>query len=99
MGAGAVGLLVAAAGKINHNHHITIVDIDQGRLNFARQHRFADDILQSQPSSPKHTEDSLRIAVENADCIKSCSGDEPAEFDAVFECTGAQSSLQTAIYV
>jgi|SRR5579859_2887263 len=98
-GAGTIGLLVDAVAKagsakvtiigIPCKAHIEI-DLDRKRLNFALSY-CAESIIQLDRS----TGDPLEAARSNSHMIRSKS--HPP--DVIFECTGAPSCLQTAIYV
>ncbi|KAF2105350.1 chaperonin 10-like protein [Lophiotrema nucula] len=100
-GAGAVGLLVAAMAKISGAGTVIIADIDQGRVNFAVENKFAHRGFTVPMKRGNTTEENLDIAKETATEIGKItkeSGDAVSEVDAVFECTGVPSCLQAAIY-
>lgn len=101
LGAGAVGLLVAGMCKINGAGCVVISDVDEGRSNFAVKHRFADASVVASSVRGGSVEEDLRLAREGAEKYGGVKGGDGGvgEFDAVFECTGVQSCLQTAIYV
>ncbi|KAJ6071134.1 hypothetical protein N7499_009148 [Penicillium canescens] len=63
-GAGAVGLLCAAVAKIEHNNSVAIADIDQGRVQFALDHGFADTGFVVVPRQGKDLKERLSIAKE-----------------------------------
>ncbi|PKS05486.1 hypothetical protein jhhlp_008864 [Lomentospora prolificans] len=101
LGAGAVGLLVAAMCKINGASDVVISDVDEGRSNFAVQHRFAHHCLIAPTIRGADINEDLRLAKESAQRyggVNSIGGGAIGEYDAVFECTGVQSCLQTAIF-
>jgi L-iditol 2-dehydrogenase len=100
-GAGAVGLLVAAMAKISGAGTVVIADIDEGRVKFAVENKFADRSFTVPMKRGSTTEENLAIAQEIAAEIGKTprqSGEEVGQVDAVFECTGVPSCLQAAIY-
>ncbi|KAJ4325060.1 hypothetical protein N0V94_000945 [Neodidymelliopsis sp. IMI 364377] len=100
-GAGAVGLLVAAMAKISGAGTVVIADIDAGRVNFAVKNNFADRAFTVPMKRGNTIEEQLDIAKETAAAIGKTtrgSGGEVGEVDAVFECTGVPSCVQTSIY-
>ena len=102
-GAGAVGLLVAGICKIYGASTVIIADVDPGRVKFAVDNGFADGsfIVPIRPR-PSSSEAALQAAKGLASEISTCkrqNGVPVGEVDAVFECTGVPSCLQTAIYV
>jgi L-iditol 2-dehydrogenase len=100
-GAGAVGLLTAAVVRMQVSDvKIVIADVDAGRVNFAVRNGFAhrgytvpkfrSDAIAEQLSNAQKTAGEIsRIELEER---------ELGLVDAVFECTGVPSCLQTAIY-
>ncbi|PWN54073.1 GroES-like protein [Violaceomyces palustris] len=52
LGAGAVGLLACAAAKASGASYVAAVDIDEGRLSFARDNGWADATYHLRPRSP-----------------------------------------------
>ncbi|SPO03598.1 probable sorbitol dehydrogenase [Cephalotrichum gorgonifer] len=101
LGAGAVGLLVAAMCKINGAGTVVISDVDEGRSNFAVKHRFADHSVIASTETGAGIDEDLELAKKGAlryGSVKTDDGEAIGEFDAVFECTGVQACLQTAIY-
>lgn len=96
-GAGAVGLLCAAMAKVNGAARVIIADIQAERVDFAVTNKFADAKVVVPMKRPQAIEEKLAFAKEVAGLIKEASGVD--EVDAVFECTGVESCLQTAIYV
>ena len=101
-GAGAVGLLVAAMAKISGAGTVVIADIDEGRVNFAVENKFAHRKFIVPMKRGATTEEQLDIAKETAAAIGKItkeSGAEVDEVDAVFECTGVPSCVQASIYV
>ncbi|KAK4984551.1 hypothetical protein LTR50_006515 [Elasticomyces elasticus] len=100
-GAGAVGLLAAAVAKIKGARTVVIADIDQGRVDFAVENRFAH-VGYTVPMKRGQTiEENLEIAKETAAAVaklERTDGSEVGEVDAVFECTGVPSCVQVGIY-
>jgi L-iditol 2-dehydrogenase len=76
--------------------HVVIADIDQSRLGIATSYRFADSTFTIPAQRPKDLASSLEIAKGVSNQIQ---GKGLKRYDAVFECTGAEICLQTAIYV
>ncbi|KAH9865269.1 hypothetical protein IAQ61_009216 [Plenodomus lingam] len=101
-GAGAVGLLVAAMAKILGAGTVVIADIDEGRVNFAVENKFAHRNFTVPMRRGATMEEQLDIAKETAAAIgkitKQSGGGEIGEVDAVFECTGVPSCVQASIY-
>ncbi|KAF2024428.1 sorbitol dehydrogenase-like protein [Setomelanomma holmii] len=100
-GAGAVGLLVAAMAKISGAATVVIADIDEGRVNFAVEKKFAHRKFTVPMKRGATIEEQLDIARETAAEIGKVtkeSGGEIGEVDAVFECTGVPSCVQASIF-
>lgn len=101
-GAGAVGLLCAAAATHAGCGTVTIADIDEGRLAFARANGFADLTYTVKPRRGANADESLSIAREVASNINSLSSPSLSKLERpkyVFECTGAEACVQASIYV
>lgn len=102
-GAGAVGLLVAGMCKMSGASTVVIADVDPGRVEFAVRNNFADcSFAVPKRPQPSDTNEALQLAKNLATQISRCkkqNGECLGEVDAVFECTGVPSCLQTAIYV
>ena len=102
-GAGTVGLLCAYIAKqLGRASRVIIADIDQGRLNFAIEKKFADQAYLVPKRHGQNTEEKLTMAKDTANDImqlQAVSGDAKGEFDIVFECTGAESCVQASIYL
>jgi L-iditol 2-dehydrogenase len=101
-GAGTIGLLVAAVAKINSARTVVIVDVDQGRCDFATKYGFAHRSYTTSVKHGKDIEETMKIAQGLAQSIKSSpghDGNSVGEFDVAFECSGAPACLQAAIYV
>jgi L-iditol 2-dehydrogenase len=103
-GAGAVGLLVAAVLKVEAGAgKVVIADIDEGRVGFARDNGFADLGYIVKKKRGNGIDEELAIAKATAEevghLLASSGGNGGKGVDAVFECTGQPSCLQSAIYV
>lgn len=101
-GAGAVGLLCAAAAKHAGCGTITIADVDEGRLAFATSEGFAEKSHLVKPQKGINLDENLARARELAIAIQqssdaSESSSRPPE--CTFECTGAEACVQASIYV
>jgi L-iditol 2-dehydrogenase len=102
LGAGTIGLCVAAVAKINGASAVLIADINRKRCTFASEHGFAHKSCTIPLRNGNNTEDRIKIAQETASDLTDNLGTDGlriGEFDAVFECSGASACLQTAIYV
>lgn len=109
LGAGAVGLLTAALLRVKGAGHITIADIVERRVDFAVANMFADrGVVLPRKNAGPTVEERMADAREAAALLGKDTdtlvqnGDRhpPAkQFDVVFECTGVEPCLQTAIYV
>ncbi|KAL2269373.1 hypothetical protein VTJ83DRAFT_1557 [Remersonia thermophila] len=110
LGAGTVGLLCAAVAR-SLNQRVAIADIQPDRVRFALDNGFAHAGYVVPPTSGGTIDEKLQRAKNLAEDIKAGSawreekdhGDHPGpqrpfQFDVAFECTGVESSLQTAIY-
>ncbi|QDS74071.1 hypothetical protein FKW77_009432 [Venturia effusa] len=100
-GAGAVGLLCAAVCKLEGVKRVVIADVDAGRVDFAVKNGFAHEGFLVPMRRGTTTEENLDIAKLTASeiaSVKNADGIEVGEVDAVFECTGVPSCVQTAIY-
>lgn len=101
-GAGAVGLLCAAAAKFAGCGTITMADVDEGRLAFAIREGFAEKshIVKSQKSTDLDA--NLARARELAFTIQQssyASGSSLSRPECTFECTGVEACVQASIYV
>lgn len=96
-GAGAVGLLCAAMCRISGAKTVIIADIQQDRLDFAVENKFADAKVLVPMKRFEAIDDKLNFAKEVAELVRQAS--EAKEVDTVFECTGVESCLQASIYV
>lgn len=84
--------------RITGSRKIVIADIESRRVDFATQNSFADLGFVVPMKRGVTIEEKLAIAQEVSKLAKETSGSEEG-FDAVFECTGVEACLQTAIYV
>lgn len=99
IGAGAVGLLVAAMAKLSGASRIIITDINQGRVDFAVKESFATQgyAVVLPEKRPETIEDKLAAAKDMA--AKVCrAAEREGGVDVTFECTGIESCVQTGIY-
>jgi L-iditol 2-dehydrogenase len=101
LGAGAVGMLTAAALSVAGVSNIVIADIDGPRLHIAASiagGRFGLKTFQiPKKPAPSSTDESFTNAEELAKEICSKAGLESG-FDRVFECTGVPPCVQLGIY-
>jgi len=98
IGAGAVGCLVAAMAKVGGATRVGIVDINAGRVEFARRQGWASHGYVSATSTRLEiVEERLAAAKKAAGEMLSAVGCEEG-VDAVFECTGMETCVQTGIY-
>ncbi|CAE6462737.1 unnamed protein product [Rhizoctonia solani] len=99
LGAGAVGLLACALAKATGASRVTAIDIDQGRLEFARSVGFATDIYcLPRGERPRTSEEGLKRAKQAAfDALEDLAA--PEGYDVVFECTGVESCIQMGIFM
>lgn len=106
LGAGAVGLLTAAMLQVTGSSKIVIADIEPRRVDFATLHEFADVGFVMPKKRGSTIEENLTFAREAAALVVGAASRSTevengtaGQFDAVFECTGVEACLQTAIYV
>ncbi|KAI6780472.1 Sorbitol dehydrogenase-like protein [Emericellopsis cladophorae] len=100
LGAGAVGLLVAAVSRAAGHEKIVIADINEDRLDFAVNNGFADVSVVVPMARPETVEDKLKYAKEVAGLVGDAEirGEKVGEVGAVYECTGVETCLQASIY-
>lgn len=102
LGAGAIGLLTAAALSVHGFSSIVLADIDASRLKIAETKLAAFNITTYQiPLSgpPADNAAALKSAQDLAASLKTGSPSVPAlGFSRIFECTGVTSCIQTGIY-
>ena len=100
-GAGAVGLLTAAVVRMRDAEaRVVMVDVAGGRLAFAVENGFAHATFKVPAMRLEKIEEQLASAQKIAADIGGVKvdGEVLGQVDAVFECTGVPSCLQTAIY-
>lgn len=101
LGAGAIGLLCAAVSKATGASDITIVDVDQTRLDFATSHAPRGTQVADQsyliPFSGQEAESKAdfasRLSREMLESLKT-----NRRFDIAFECTGVETCANIAIH-
>ncbi|KAJ2906015.1 hypothetical protein MKZ38_003498 [Zalerion maritima] len=100
LGAGAVGLLCAAVTKASKPKAVIIADVQEDRVKFAVNNGFADASVVVPMKRPETIADKLAFAKAVAEMVKGTkvNGEPVGEVGAVYECTGVESCLQTAIY-
>ncbi|PHH60756.1 hypothetical protein CDD81_1294 [Ophiocordyceps australis] len=100
LGAGAVGLLVAAVCKAKDLGPVVIADIQKDRVDFAVENGFADVGVVVPLVRPQTLDEKLEYARRVADLVKEArvNGKAVGEVAGVFECTGVESCVQSAIY-
>ncbi|EPE34758.1 GroES-like protein [Glarea lozoyensis ATCC 20868] len=101
LGAGAVGLLVAAVLRTIGCSEVVMADIAGNRLDFAKKHGFASEVSTILAKRGKEPEEKLQIAREVASSLlelRPKSHKSSLKYHVTFECTGVESCVQTAIY-
>lgn len=105
LGAGAIGLLTAAALSVHGLATIIVADIDAARLSLAATHLAHLNVhtykIPTDGPNPAtlSTEDALAASSTLATAIKASHPSIPAlGFDRIYECTGVTSCVQTGIY-
>jgi len=97
-GVGAIGLLACALAKSYGASRIVAIDINQTRLDFAKDNGFASQVhCLPMVDKAKTTEEQLRRAKENMQIALTKFGAQDG-FDVVFECTGAEPCIQMAVH-
>lgn len=92
IGAGAVGLLVAAAATAEGADTVVITDLNPQRIAFGIERGWA---------KGGFTVDPARSPEQNVAALKALLPDQPLGlegFDTIFECSGAAPSVRTAIF-
>lgn len=87
-GAGPIGLAAALCARAAGAHPVCITDLDENRLNQAREFGFELTVKVDLKWDRQQFADKIRETM-GADCHP----------EIAFECTGAQSSIQGSIYV
>ncbi len=87
--------------RVTGSSKIVICDIEARRVDFATANEFADLGFVVPKKRGVSIEEKLDIAKETAGLAMMATGegDGFGGFDAVFECTGVEACVQTAIYV
>ena len=98
-GAGPIGLLCAAVCRYNEANLTAIADIRADRLDFARDHGFATDVVHVQAKDCKSNKESMEQAKEIAMAAREVQERTANGFDVVFECTGAEVCSQASVLV
>jgi len=101
-GAGAVGLLTAVAAQAAGVKKIIMADIDQGRLDFAKEKGFAMATYTVRPRRSNSAEEAMGIAASTSREIGEVrwpDGTPVSKVNIVYECTGVASCVQASIYV
>ncbi|GAA5842977.1 hypothetical protein JCM11251_007302 [Rhodosporidiobolus azoricus] len=99
-GAGPVGLLTAAAAKGLGAARVIAVDIQEARLQFAKDAGLVHDyFLPPKPSDGEAKEDYPRRQAKEMQERFGFTERGPAGVDYVFDCSGAEVCIQTAIYL
>ncbi|KAF9467966.1 chaperonin 10-like protein [Collybia nuda] len=97
-GVGTIGLLACSVAQSIGAARVVAIDINQTRLDFAKNNGFASQTVCLPPSDKaKTTDDQLRRAKENAQSALTEFG-APDGFDVVFECTGAEPIIQMSVH-
>lgn len=101
IGAGAVGLLACGMLRFHGARTVTVCDLVEQRVYFATNNDFADRGFTVYPGRASSTEEALGMAkAMSSQALKAGFDDsDTLGFDAVFECTGAETCTQAAIYV
>ena len=98
-GVGSIGLLACAVAKSLGASRIVAIDINKSRLDFAKENGFASQVFcLPLTDKAKTSEEQLRRAKETAQLALS-TFEAKDGFDIVFECTGAESAIQTSVHV
>ena len=98
-GAGPVGLLCMAVAKALGASRIVAIDINQARLDFAKSYAATDAFA---PPAPNPGENRVEYSKRCAEALKQTLGIEdrgPTAVDVVIEASGAETSIQTALFV
>ncbi|KAF5356968.1 hypothetical protein D9756_006637 [Leucocoprinus leucothites] len=99
LGTGAIGILACALAKTLGASRVAAIDINDARLDFVKKNGFAQQVFCFPPADrPQTPEEQLRRAKDNALTALAAFGKEDG-FDVVFECSGAESSIQMSVHV
>lgn len=94
MGAGAIGLLCASVAKVSGAKSITMIDIDQDRLDFAKKQKLANAVFKI-PMRGEEGESKPDFAARMAQETLKQEGFDRAEI--IFECTGVEVCVNVGI--
>ncbi|KAL3417059.1 l-iditol 2-dehydrogenase [Phlyctema vagabunda] len=100
-GAGAVGLFCAMVARSEGCQDIVIVDVNKERLAFALEQGFASVVHAVKPRRGATLEENLgiaKVAAMEIGQLKWPDGEPISKVQRTFECTGAESCLQSSIY-
>lgn len=98
LGTGAIGILACALAKTLGASRVAAIDINDARLDFVKKNGFAQQVFCFPPADrPQTPEEQLRRAKDNALTALAAFGKEDG-FDVVFECSGAESSIQMSVH-
>lgn len=95
LGAGAIGLLCASVARVSGARSITMIDIDQARLDFAKEKGMADATFKIGMKG-EEGESKMDFAARMAK--ESLKQDGFGLVDVVFECTGVEGCVNVGIY-
>ena len=98
-GAGPVGLMCMAVAKALGASRVIAVDINPARLDFAESYVATDIFL---PPALGANETNVEYSRRTAEALKQTLGVEdrgPTAIDVVIEASGAEVSIQTALFV
>ncbi|EJD45412.1 GroES-like protein [Auricularia subglabra TFB-10046 SS5] len=98
-GVGAIGALACALAKAQGASRVCAIDINAGRLAFVKAHGFADETMCLPRTAPGTAvpEDAHKRAAKLANAALA-HFDEPAGFDVVYECSGAEPCIQLGVF-
>lgn len=97
-GVGAIGILACAVAKSQGATRVVAIDINQPRLDFAKENGFASEVFcLPMGEKAKTPEEQLRRSKDSID-LALAKFDAEDGFDVVFECTGAEPCIQMAIH-
>jgi L-iditol 2-dehydrogenase len=100
-GAGAIGLLTAAVLQAQGMSRVVVVDIDEKKLQIAKDLGYASATYLSPIKPPTEVKPDISEILQDAQSLAKTISEQSGlvGFDRVYECTGAPSCVQTGIYV
>lgn len=101
LGAGAIGLLCASVARVSGSSCITIVDIEQSRLDFATgKTGSGKPVAETSVLIPMKAEEGELKSEFASHIAKDIMKQSPSEdpFDVVFECSGVESCVNIGIH-